>query len=412
MVANASLRASNKPENTINWTQIAAQADICDQSVTGIESTQPRYECGTAIVDGKDRGTAEQEILMGCDGQIVFDDDGKTWCRVGAYYEPIVILSSNRDIIAMESVEAQNGESQTQGVVVRYTDPDSNYSIQSSAPWYNPNYYVEGEGATYLTVDAITCQNHNQAMRLAKSIGVRSQPLQKLAPTTGLRGLKAMQERFVNLIYDNVFAGDYEIAAPVEVDESGAFCSLGLTPTSSTQFDLLSGEEKPKPVTSITDSTSTLTLPTGVTLGYNNNRIEGHFTAPVRTDVTYNFQYITSDALSTGAWADMTVDMTNNFTYSGSVDASKDYLVRYRSITSGGSVSIWYDPPYDVGSMGGGGEAAITSGSVTGLSQLGVAGNISATALPTYANDGAAASGGLASGEFYKTATGQLQVKL
>src|SRR5690606_9524890 len=112
-----------KPESSINWDRIAEQADICDQIVTGLNGTTKRYECGIGIPEDKQRVIAEQEILMSMDGQIVFDDDGKTWCRAGHWYTPTLTLTRNRDIIAMESVEARNGESETQGVIVRYTDP-------------------------------------------------------------------------------------------------------------------------------------------------------------------------------------------------------------------------------------------------------------------------------------------------
>src|SRR5690606_33500478 len=186
-----------------------------------------RYQCGIAVAENKERAHAEREIMLSMDAQIVFDEDGKTWVRAGAYYAPTLAFRRNRDIYAMESVEAVNGESETQGVIVRYTDPDANYTMQPSAAWLNPIYYKPGQQPQFLTVDIPTCGNHNQAMRLAKGIGMRSQPLHKLAPVIGLRGLRARQERIVNLNYDNTFAGDYEIVTPVEIDNVGVFCGMG-----------------------------------------------------------------------------------------------------------------------------------------------------------------------------------------
>jgi hypothetical protein len=65
-----------KPEGSINWQRVGEQATICDQDVEGIEGTQKRYEAGVSIVDSKRRVDAEKEILLACDGQIVFDEDG------------------------------------------------------------------------------------------------------------------------------------------------------------------------------------------------------------------------------------------------------------------------------------------------------------------------------------------------
>jgi len=335
----------NKPESSIDWEKVAEQADICDQQITGIEGTQPRYQCGTAVIDNKERSVAESEIMQSCDGQIVFNDEGKSWLRVGYYTAPTLRLTRNRDIIAMESVEAQDGESETQGVIVQYLDPATGYSLQSSAPWYNPNYYKAGEGNTFLTIRIETCQNHNQAMRLAKSIGLRSQPLHKIGPTVGLRGLKALSERFVEIQYDNIFSGDYEVCTPIEVDESGMFCSLGLVPIDINRFSLLQGEEKPKPVYANVDTISNPAAPISANVQRKNGRIEATFNAPANAGLSYQFQYILSSDTS-GNWADMTVDMPSLFAYSAPID-EREYQVRYRSVTPGGIPSD-YHPPVNV----------------------------------------------------------------
>lgn len=344
-----------KSESEIEWDEIAFNADICDETVVGIESTQKRYECAIAAQDNIDKVTIETNIILASDGQIVFNDEGKSFLKVGYYYVPTLSLGRNRDIITMASVEAQDGESETQGVIVRYTDHNANHTIQPSAAWYNPNYYVSGVGNTFLKIDIPTCFNHNQAMRLAKSIGMRSQPTHKLGPTTGLRGLRAMQERIVNLVYDNEFAGDYEIISPVEVDESGMFCSLGLAPMDENRFDLQLGEEKPRPAATTSSSSATLDLPVTDTIDFVNNRIEITFEVPLRDDVTYEFQYIPEDDWSdddADPWANMSVNMDALFAYSGSVDTTSGYYIRWRTVTAGGSSTDWYDPPYLLDAQG------------------------------------------------------------
>lgn len=333
-----------KSESEINWEQVAIQADICDQTVTGIEGDQPRYECAIAARDDVERGNVQEQIMQACDGQIVFDDDGKSWMRVGAYYTPTLTLSRNRDIITMESVEARDGQSETQGVVVRYIEPNAGYTLQPSAPWVNPEFYDPGQGNTFLTVDIPTISNHNQAMRVAKALGKRSQPLQKIAPTVGLRGLQAMQERVVNIVYDNTFAGDYEIATPVEVDESGMFCSLGLVPVDADRWTLLSGEEKPRPNANNTEESVVVSDGAGVSSTYNNGRIEAVFDAPNREDVTFEFQYIITDEIPSANWLDMRVDMEQLFAYSDAVNVGANYSVRYRTVSAGGVFTDWSDP--------------------------------------------------------------------
>lgn len=332
----------NKPESSINWERVAEQADICDQTVTGISGTHVRYQCDVAIPENKERIVAEQEILLTCDGQLVFDETGKTWMRVGYFVSPTLHLSRNRDIVAMESVEAQNGESETQGVVVRFIDPDANYTTQPSAPWYNPIYYVEGRSNLFMMVDIPGIQNHNQAMRVAKAIGERSQPAHKIAPTTGLRGLVAMRERFVNLQYDNTFAGDYEIATPVEVDDIGMFCSFGMVPLNPNRWTLLPGEEKAKGTSGGVGVVQTFDPPTNVVVTSEAGIIKATFDDPTRDDVTYRFQYIKTSDLASDIWLEMGVQMDDNLASSRApLEPGVSYTVRYRTVSSGGTSSVW-----------------------------------------------------------------------
>lgn len=336
----------NKPESSVNWDRIALEADKCDQDIDGIEGTQKRYEAGVAIVDSKKRADAEKEILLSCDGQIVFDEDGKSWMRVGHWEAPTLSFSRNRDIMAMSSMEAQDGESETQGVIVNYMEPDANYTVQPSAAWINPLYYDPLTTPKFLTVDIQACQNHNQAMRLAKGIGMRSQPRHKIGPTVNLRGLQARQERIVTINYDNTFAGDYEIATPVELDGAGVFTGFGAVPIDPSRWTLLPGEERSKPVVDGSGNAITYPAITGADVYLSNGTIRIDFPDLARGDASYVAEYIlTSDIAGSDSdpWVSMTVNV--NTATSGSVLANEEYTVRYRYVTASGRGPGW---EYDV----------------------------------------------------------------
>ena len=360
-----------KSESSINWDMIAAQADICDEEVTGIEGAQARYEAGVGIVDSKRRADAEKEILLACDGQIVFDEDGKSWVRVGHWYEPTLSFSRNRDIMAMSSIEAQDGESETQGVIVNYIEPDANYTVQPSAAWLNPLYYDPLTTPKFLVVDIQACQNHNQAMRLAKGIGMRSQPRHKIGPTVNLRGLRARQERIVAINYDNTFAGDYEIATPVELDGAGIFTGFGAVPINSSRWTLLEGEEQPKPVVDGTAGTISFPAISGESVYYADGAIHIDFPALPRDDATYVAEYIRTSEITgseSDPWTSMTVNVDSAL--SGPVQGGVSYTVRYRYVTGSGRGPAWeYDvvtpenpmsPPTELSATGGVGEAEVT----------------------------------------------------
>lgn len=337
----------NKSVDSIDWVRVGEQADICDGMITGIAGEHVRYQCGIAIPENRGRDQAEQDIIACCDGQIVFNDEGKAWVRAGYYYAPTLALNRNRDIVAMESIEATDGESETQGVIVRYTDPTADYTLQPSAPWYNPNYYVEGQGVTFLTVEIEGITDHNQAMRIAKAIGMRGQPLQKIAPMTGLRGLKARQERIVNINYDNTFSGDYEIYSPVEVDESGQFVGFAGVPVDENRWILLPGEEKPKPVVDGEGGLISPTVPAPGSLiaDFINGRFEARFNADTRPDVLYEFQVVESGGeMIDDAWRDTTTTANENFAFSDPLLINTDYYYRFRGRLPSGHVSDWTAP--------------------------------------------------------------------
>jgi len=327
----------NKPESSINWQKIAEQADICDQTVTGIEGDQPRYEAALSIVDSKRRGDAEREILLACDGFIFFDEQGRSYIEVGHWKAPTVSLSRNRDIMGMESREAQDGESQTHGVIVRYTEPSANYTVQPSAAWLNPLHYDPLVTPKFLTVDIQACQNHNQAMRLAKGIGLRSQPRTIIGPTVNLRGLKCRQERIIKLNYDNTIAGDFEIATPVELDGSGIGTTFGAVPITPSRWTLLTGEEQPKPVVDGSGGTIRFPAITGENVYLQDGTIRIDFPSAPRDDATYVAEYILTSDITGGdsdPWMPMTINQ--NTAISGLLLEGMDYTVRYRYVVTSG----------------------------------------------------------------------------
>jgi hypothetical protein len=360
----------NKPESSINWDRVAEQADICDQTVEGIEGTQKRYEAGVAIVDSKRRADAEKEILLAMDGQIVFDEDGKSWVRVGHWEDPVLSFSRNRDIMGMSSVEGQSDENY-HGVIVRYIEPDANYAVQPSAAWINPLYYDPLVTPKFFSVDIQACQNHNQAMRLAKGMGMRLQPRHKLGPTVNLRGLEARQKRIVEIHYDATFNGNYEIAAPVELDAGGVFTGFGAVPISASRWTLLPGEEQPKPVVDGTADAVSFPAITGENVYLSEGAIRIDFPAIPRDDASYVAEYILTSAITgdeNDPWMPMAVN--ENTATSGLLLDGESYTVRYRYVVTSGRGPAWeysalstlaiLPPATNLTVLGGAGQADVT----------------------------------------------------
>lgn len=342
----------NKPMSSINWAKIKEGANICDiEIVDRYGDSAPQYVCGISIPDSKERHVAESEILLSADAIVMYDETGLCYAMPGAWEEPDVTLTAMRDIMAMQSREAQDGETETDGVIVKYIDPAFNWIAQPCAPWKNPLYNKPGTVPKYLTVEILACQNHRQAVQLAKAIGEQSQPAYRLAPTIGLRGIKLRRRRTVNLDYDAIWNGSYLIATNVEIDEAGIMTGCGLVPVTDKHWTLLAGEEgeKPVPEGEITYD-STLPLPTGVVVddkpvpGSDGNsvRLEITFDAPVRVDYRYEFQYRKAGDL---IWRPFIVLMADILAYSDTIESTATYNLQERTVTTSGRASDWHALP-------------------------------------------------------------------
>jgi len=345
----------NQPMDSINWTEVAAEADICDQVVTDKDGNDaPRYAVGVAFSEDMANIECEQQILAACDGIVMFDSAGKAFMRVGHWAAPTLTLTADRDVMAMASREAEDGESETDGVVVTYTDPDLGYVPQPCAPWLNPDFYDSSRTPSYIQISIPAIQNHNQAVRVAKAIGKRSQALHRLAPTIGLRVLKCRRERVITLDYDATFGGAYQIAGPVEVDQSGMFGVLALVPIDANNWTLLPGEEGDKPTSEVIDQTAAIPAAAGVivsavpivTESGNAVRLEITYDEPISPIYSYQFYYssdYTGDP-DTATWLGMVNDAQNHLAYSPPVSDGETYYVRYRTKTLGGSYGTFSAP--------------------------------------------------------------------
>lgn len=338
----------------INWDMVADSADKCDILIEDRYGNEaPLYECGGTWMEDRENKDIEMDILVSCDGMPMFDSEGRWYPKVGFWEEPTLTLTRDRDILAMQDSEATDGESETDGVVVEYKEPDLGYVMQPCAPWRNPNFYVEGREPKYLVVKVPTCKNHRQAVTLAKAIGMRSQPTRKIAPQTGLRGRRAKRERIVAIDYDETITGTWQVVTPVELDAEGATAVLGLVPVGANNWVLLPGEEGEKPVGETVTRDNTIPDPTGIVLnvivvpGSNSNqaRLEAAFDQPARVGDTVEFQYRRSGDT---AWQAMDTVMEQLSATSAAVVADGSlYEVQYR-MRRGTRSTEWSSPPLTI----------------------------------------------------------------
>lgn len=341
-------RGRGRPVTEINWDLVADAADACDGTVLDRTGTPiPRYRCGVAFPDSRPRHECESEILRTMCAFVAYDDQGRAYPVAGVYEAPTLTFYGNRDVLDYQTQIIEDGEAALDGVIVEYISPEHGWTRQRSAPWVNTAYYDGAAEPNYQVIQALGCQNHNQAVRIAKDHGLRVGAVKKAALTTGLRGMLATTRRNVTLDIDAEFSGDFEIATPVQESADGQSFAFAVVPMQTDRFDLGVGEEGlPPQITPSLDVDDDLEAATNVvvsavqvaTSSGSAVRIEATFDAPVRVDREFVFR-ISLDG--SGIYEDMTVDMDELRAWSAIVSDGDDYLVQWQTTTAGGRASAW-----------------------------------------------------------------------
>lgn len=338
-----------RPMSEIAWDLVAAQADICDQTVLDRTGTAiPRYRCGVAFPDNKPRHECEADILLTCDGFVAYDDEGRAWPRVGIYEAPTLSFTAARDILSAQTQIIDDGETAVDGVIVNYIEPTLGYTKQPAAPWKNPIYYDGTSEPNYLSVDVLGCYNHNQAVRIGKAIGLRSASVKRAALQTTIKGVLAKGVRTIDLDYDANFSGDFEIVTPVQEGAGGVDASFAVVPMQTDRYDLAEGEEGAPPSLSpslnidndVGAATGVLVVAESVLTsgGGAGVRLRATFDAPARVDRFYRFRYAVTGS---EVYEYFTVNMDDLFAYSAVVDDGQDYDVQWQTATAGGRATDW-----------------------------------------------------------------------
>jgi len=331
----------NRPMTEINWTKVGEQADICDLTVLDRDSVAtPLYRAGAAFPDSKPRWECEREILEAMDGFVAYDDAGLAYPVAGYYVTPTLEFTAARDIISAQTLITDDGDTAVDGVVVYYIDPAQGYTRQPCAPWQNPDWYDGTSIPNYHTEEILTCQNHNQAVRLAKAIGTRIAATQRATLGTTIKGILATRERGILLDMDATFVGEYEIVAPVEQDAQGISCGMTVVPMSSDKWTLGVGEEgAPPQLTPDLGLSNTVANLSGVSYSTPGSQIKATFSAPARGDVTAAFRYRLSG--TSDGYQYFTINMISLEAYSAVVTSGATYDVQYQAKSSAGRASAW-----------------------------------------------------------------------
>lgn len=168
--ANAALVFAWIVENvlggTVNWDEIAQEADIADELVLNqAEEFQPRWTLHGIFDDRTETAEILKQVIAACDAYVYERPDGSLGFMVGRYIEPTITLTEH-DFLSLQIAERAWGPQPPTEWVARYVEPDFDWNEAVTGVW------VEDETARQVRRDPALylVDNHNQAMRALKRI--------------------------------------------------------------------------------------------------------------------------------------------------------------------------------------------------------------------------------------------------
>lgn len=180
----------------VDWEEIAAEADICDELVTnGDGGTQRRWTVNGWFDDGMTWDEVQARLLMACDGFVYERPDGAIGLKVGRWVEPSLTLTA-ADFLSVTVSEGQDLGAPSEAVVI-YREPANGHRA-----W--PTGTLIADAAVEparLQSEAHLVDSHNQACRLSKRLLRLERARYQVSGTLKVVGYDAIGERFVRFAH-------------------------------------------------------------------------------------------------------------------------------------------------------------------------------------------------------------------
>lgn len=340
--------------DNINWSNIAAEADIADQAVTTVtEATIARWRLWASYSLADDeRRQILTDMLKAVDGFCWQGPDFKFNLMVGRFEEPDITITDDH-IKAMTATLGPQAQQRVSALKMLYTEPAIGYREQESATIDDPDSPVDPNTSPQ-AVQLYYAPHHNQAVRVGKLNISRLGNRWHIDTTLNLFGLNLIGRRFcafssAQLGVTAFFAIESGVKLTIGPDETSVSVSLVEVRASDWDFDAATEEGVP-PIAPDAGSDTPIVIPepTGLTLSAvpivlgesNGVAIEASWDAGDRDDLVYQVQYRPSAG---GTWVMMSVDDDARTARSGVVDSGTEYEVQVRALTIGYRASGWSD---------------------------------------------------------------------
>ncbi|MGL4309807.1 MAG: phage tail protein [Paracoccaceae bacterium] len=178
---------------SVDWDEVAVEADICDQLVTnGAGGTQKRWTFNGTFSDETTWEQAREALALA--GNVFFYEtpEGHVGFRVGRHIEPDILLTE-RDFIDVTFSHKAWGPDVPGECVVKYTEPAFDWQEASAGA------IVAEPGLPRLDEEVWGIDSHNQACRVGKWLLTRARAERYLQGSVKMIGYDLIGKRTVRV---------------------------------------------------------------------------------------------------------------------------------------------------------------------------------------------------------------------
>lgn len=190
-----------------------AAAEICDEAVellAGGTTRRYRMAGGYRLTDAPKDVVAK--FCSTCDGRVWTKRDGSIGISVGKYAAPSVTIENDQVVDYTRLMRGQDAVKAIEGIRGEYLSPDHDYREHEAEPWPDGDTVLGFDEDRVAGLDLLWVPSNSQARRLMKRAYLRAKARWRGMIVTNLAGLRAIDERYINLTIDEL-----GIAMPFEV---------------------------------------------------------------------------------------------------------------------------------------------------------------------------------------------------
>ena len=193
VIADVATRIFGK---SVDWDEVAEQADICDQLVTNRDGgTQRRWTINTVIRADQTWEDVRAHLQMCCDAFFYERRDGKLGFKVGYYAAPTITLT-DRDFLSLTIRHKAEGPDRPGSYAMRYVEPARDWEQEVSGA-----VVVDPVGQRSET-ECYGIDSHNQAWRVIWRAARLDHAEWAISGILRAKGYECMEERFLRVTHD------------------------------------------------------------------------------------------------------------------------------------------------------------------------------------------------------------------